>query len=322
MSTKRELSDDELLRKAGEACARQETERLFPADEAWRQFERRHKRKKRYGAWAAVAAVLVLALLYGGYRAAQEPKPVPLFTAATGEQQIWLESATGEREAVTDSLLCLNAPGYRDGTAYRIETPVGKGLRVVLPDSSIVAMNAQSRLTYAAERGQRRVTLSGEAYFEVRRDEAHPFVVETNGVRAQVLGTAFNIRSYAKEQMHITLLSGSLALESEQHKRQIMHPGEDVSFLRDGLLLIRQTEREKPLWTAGYIAFDDVPLYDLMCELGRWYNINVVAQDAEVTRRRIHFKCRRDQSLDRLLEILNALGGFHITRKENTLFIQ
>ena len=122
--------------------------------------------------------------------------------------------------------------------------------------------------------------------------------------------------------MHITLLTGSLALESDDDMSRIMEQGEDLTLQQGDFLIRKIDEVTEPLWTTGYFAFDNVPLYDLLCELGRWYNINVVALDKDVVQRRIHFKCSRSERIDSLVEILNSVGGFRIVHKENTLFIQ
>ena len=223
---------------------------------------------------------------------------------------------------VKDELNLLDA-AYQGKDHYTIETPSGKNLRVILPDSSQVLLNAHSRLSYT-QKEERLATLEGEAYFEVRKDKEHPFVVQAGTARACVLGTSFNIRHYEQEQIHITLLTGSLAIESEAtNNPEIMKPGDDASLLEDGQFIIQKKgETARPMWTSGYFSFDDAPLSEVLCELGRWYNINVTVLHPEATTRNLHFKCKRSLELDDILEILNELGGFRLVKKENTIFVQ
>ena len=211
-------------------------------------------------------------------------------------------------------------------TYQELFTPYGTWSVVNLPDGSKVWLNAGSSLKYPTQFNdkQRVVSMQGEAYFEVRKDSEHPFVVQAGTARACVLGTSFNIRHYEQEQIHITLLTGSLAVESEATENpEIMKPGDDASLQEDGKVIIQEKgETARPMWTSGYFSFDDAPLSEVLCELGRWYNINVTVLHPEATTRNLHFKCKRSLELDDILEILNELGGFRLVKKENTIFVQ
>ena len=321
MDERKEISDDELLRLAGKACFKVSEEPHFDADDAWKSFLRKHQRRNLYIKWASAAAVLLLVLMSVFAIMKYNPRPVTLFTAMKDIPQIILIGEDDFSQVITSTELDLTSHLYSQQRTYTIMTPVGKSLKVILPDSSLVWMNAQSRVDYSRT-DCREISLDGEAYFQVKRDETSPFIVKFGEIKAKVLGTSFNIRGYSKEQMHITLLTGSLALESDDDMSRIMEQGEDLTLQQGDFLIRKIDEVTEPLWTTGYFAFDNVPLYDLLCELGRWYNINVVALDKDVVQRRIHFKCSRSERIDSLVEILNSVGGFRIVHKGNTLFIQ
>ena len=118
--------------------------------------------------------------------------------------------------------------------------PAGQRAELTLPDSTKVWLNAHSKLVYplSFQKDTRSVELSGEAYFEVRRNEKVPFVVKTSKVDVKVLGTEFNVSAYEEEaDFEVALLKGSVLLESSRLREpHSMKPGEMVYETgRDGL---------------------------------------------------------------------------------------
>lgn len=320
-------SDVQLLREAGRICAEPDFEKMFPADQAWEDFFHKRKRTNRqrilYAMIGAAAVILVALVGYQAFLSESEISSYNLFTATEEETGCILTSPDGSMEVIIREELNLRDEAYQGKECYTIETPSGKNLRVILPDSSQVLLNAHSRLSYT-QKEERLATLEGEAYFEVKKDTEHPFVVQAGTAKACVLGTSFNIRHYEQGQIHITLLTGSLAIESEATENpEIMKPGDDASLLEDGQIIIQEKgETSRPMWTSGYFSFDDAPLSEVLCELGRWYNVNVTVLHPEATTRNLHFKCKRSLDLDDILDILNELGGFRLVKKENTIFVQ
>jgi ferric-dicitrate binding protein FerR (iron transport regulator) len=132
----------------------------------------------------------------------------------------------------------------REGALNTIETPKGGQYQIRLPDGSKVWLNAASKLIYPVSfigRGQREVTLSGEAYFEIAKDKQHPFHVKSAGQEVEVLGTHFNINSYADEpNIKTTLLEGSVAvrhLEGSAATRDLSYRRDDAKGRDDGVVL-------------------------------------------------------------------------------------
>lgn len=320
-------TDVQLLREAGRICAEQDIEKMFPTDQAWEDFSRKRKRTNRqrilYAMIGAAAVIFIAVIGYRSFISESGISSYNLFTATKEETGCILTSPDGSMEVIVKDELNLLDETYLGKDHYTIETPSGKNLRVILPDSSQVLLNAHSRLSYT-QKEERLSTLEGEAYFEVRKDKEHPFVVQAGTAKACVLGTSFNIRHYEPEQIHITLLTGSLAVESEAtNNPEIMKPGDDASLLEDGQFIIQEKgETSRPMWTSGYFSFDDAPLSEVLCELGRWYNINVTVLHPEAMTRNLHFRCKRSLELDNILDILNELGGFRLVKKENTIFVQ
>jgi ferric-dicitrate binding protein FerR (iron transport regulator) len=160
-----------------------------------------------------------------------------------------------------------------------LSTANGETYGVRLPDGSEVWLNAASSLTYSAsliKEGRRSVRLNGEAYFEVAKDKAHPFIVETAGQQVEVLGTHFDINSYADEPgVATTLLEGSVKVSAGKGTATIV-PGEQA-VTRAGQISIAKVNTGKIIdWKEGEFNLEDVDFRGAMRKIARWYNVEVV----------------------------------------------
>lgn len=178
-----------------------------------------------------------------------------------------------------------------DMTVY---THKGVVSRIVLPDSSIVWMNADTRISYPAVFGEhdRRVCVSGEAYFEVRKDPSRPMTVVANkGIQVEVLGTTFLVRSYAEDgESEVVLFDGSVDYiydcDGDGERRTIhMHPGQSV-LLTDGnpdpTVSASEDKDMCIAWMNGNIVFDNTPMKDVLNVLERWYGVEFVVKDDRI----------------------------------------
>lgn len=213
-----------------------------------------------------------------------------------------------EANAVAQNIT-LNA---RDGM-NTLTVPRGMKKQITLPDSTQVWLNAESSLEYPEtfEGQERRVVhLKGEAFFEVSKDAAHPFIVKTDLLETQVLGTSFNVRAYSPDDAHVTLLEGSVKVKNAQQTNEIlMKPGEDATLQESGKLSVNRVEEASAhnSWTKGEFYFDNTELVEIMRELGRWYNINVIFTNKEAMHYRLHFQTDRSETLPQVLDLLNCM---------------
>jgi transmembrane sensor len=199
-------------------------------------------------------------------------------------------------------------------TRHRLQIPRGRTYRLQLGDGSRVWLNSGSSLTYPATftGPQRSVVLSGEGYFEVAPDRAHPFLVESQGLTLRVLGTAFNVEAYTRE-VTTTLVEGRLQVEGGAKAAQLT-PGEQ---LRCPPGHNWQTTRGADVaaaldWQSGLFLFRDTPLREVLTELGRWYDQEVTLKGS----RSVHLTATipRHLPLTRVLSILEGTGTvrFHL----------
>jgi transmembrane sensor len=217
-------------------------------------------------------------------------------------------------------------------TAYNtITTPRGGQYQVNLPDGSKIWLNAASSLKYPIRFGkdQRKVELTGEAYFEVTsllKDEQHtkmPFIVKTDNQEVVVLGTHFNINSYTDENLtRSTLLEGSVRVTtlSAEHTSSILKPGQQ-SILSNNTLKVQAVDTEEAVaWKNGYFQFNESDLGSIMRQISRWYNIDVVFEGRSPNDL-FHFKASKDQNLTEILKIFE-INGINLKIEGRTLIVK
>ncbi|MGK6350713.1 FecR domain-containing protein [Parapedobacter sp. DT-150] len=162
-----------------------------------------------------------------------------------------------------------------------MSTPRGGQYHLVLPDGTKVWLNAASTLTYAVSKSanERLVTLEGEAYFEVTKDPRRPFRVKSKGQVVEVLGTHFNINSYADEpDVKTTLVEGLVKVIESNHQRMVMlQPGQQAALSGSSRLSVRPVNTADAIaWKNGKFNFNDSDIGSIMRQLSRWYDVEVI----------------------------------------------
>lgn len=175
-----------------------------------------------------------------------------------------------------------------------LSTKRGETYRVKLPDGSLVWLNAASSLQYPASFAgfkNREVDLEGEAYFEIKKDAVHPFHVKTKGQEVTVLGTHFNIKAYKEEtEVITTLLEGSVRVNfqasawSEKgkvgYKDEVqLSPGQQSSLKGESISIAKADMEENTAWKDGDFIFTDQRIEQIMSNIARWYDIEVIYEE-------------------------------------------
>lgn len=194
-----------------------------------------------------------------------------------------------------------------------LTTANGETYQLRLPDGSLVFLNAASSLTYSTSLtvlGKRTVTLRGEAYFQVAKDKAHPFIVKTKKQEIEVLGTHFNVDSYGDDLVEkTTLLEGSVRISSAGGKA-ILKPGEQ-GRLEGGAIRVAEVDTDLAIaWKNGLFVFDDEPLQNVMRRVSRWYDVQVSYEGVDKNERYGGSVSRYD-NVSKVLKKLELTGGIH-----------
>ena len=204
-----------------------------------------------------------------------------------------------------------------------ISTPRGKDYELVLSDGTVVLLNADSKIAFPTRftGDKRTVKLVGEAYFKVSKNKHRPFIVETGNLYTKVLGTEFNLKAYPHSDVNVTLIKGSVAVNAEG-KEVMLKPGENAEYSEDKDIEVTTVDTEGYIqWKDGYFYFDNVPLIDVVRDLGRWYNVNIEIRNNSLMSYRLHFIASRKASIKEFVDNLNEFNYLHVVHKDNKLII-
>lgn len=274
-----------------------------------------------------IAAGLLLLLGLTAFLKPHDRGHVQVFTADNASQQLTITADDGTPQVTTEKALAFNRPVRRTEhiRMMQVSNPRGKVSRVVLPDGSVVWLNADSHLSFP-ERfygASREVSLSGEAYFEVRHDQRHPFIVTTESMTTTVHGTVFDVCAYSSKDARVTLLEGSVAVRNTSGDEQFIRPGQMAKVAADGNLSCQEVDTY-PIsqWKEGFFYFADTRMIDIMRELGRWYNVNVVFESEQFMNVRLHFVAGHNESLATILGRINELTSARISLKDDVVTVK
>lgn len=193
-----------------------------------------------------------------------------------------IELGSVESDSPIASSLSQNADGETgEDKVLCLDIPRGGEFKIILEDSTEVWLNSDSRLRYPQKFGasERRVQVSGEAYFRVRKDSGRPFYVEADGQLIRVYGTAFNVRNYPEDDaIFTTLESGSIALSliGDPAGEILLSPCHQAMFDRDRKEVKMRTVDPGVItgWRHGRFIFEEQPLSAIMRDLSRWYDFD------------------------------------------------
>jgi len=210
-----------------------------------------------------------------------------------------------------------NSPVGATTISYNtLTTPRGGEYQVVLPDGTKVWLNAASSITYptAFTGNERRVKLSGEAYFEVAKNKEKPFYVSINNVQVRVLGTHFNIAAYSDDdRITTTLLEGSVQV-TKNNTLSLLKPGQQavVSNSSDQIAVSEANIDDAMAWKNGYFIFNDDNITGIMKKVSRWYNVDVEYR-GNYNDQQFGGTFYRSKSIIELLDHLQKIGKLHFT---------
>jgi transmembrane sensor len=192
---------------------------------------------------------------------------------------------------------------------------------VALPDGSKVWLNANSKLEYDEKtfgNEQRAIRLTGEAYFEVQRDPLKPFIVSSGNINTRVLGTGFNIQNYSMDAgITITLVHGSIAVEdAESNKKVLLQPDQQLQYDRSNKQwnVIAYNRNPAKNWMNGSLAFNDVPLYEVLDDMAHHYNRRIVYDKKQLTDKNVTSTIKTNERLDNVLNDILFIHhlGYHV----------
>ena len=206
----------------------------------------------------------------------------------------------------------------------KVNVPRGGEYQLMLSDGSKVQLNSMSSIRFPVQFAQdcRLVELEGEAYFEVSKT-GQPFIVQTKGMKIEVLGTTFNISAYANEEYQTTLVSGSVKVQTENGSNRILKPSEQACITPgSNQINVRNVDTAfYTSWIHGKINFKDQRLDDIMKTLARWYDMDVVYENEATKELRFGCYVNRYNEITSLVKLLEQTGRVTVTVEGKTIKI-
>ena len=197
---------------------------------------------------------------------------------------------------------------------------------LVLSDGTKVYLNSDTRLIYPVifEEGKREVELQGEAYFEVAHDSVCPFMVKTKDMTVKVLGTAFNVKSYADEnRIETTLVEGKVNII--QGKQQLpLSPGEQIRYnpATGHLEKVKVNPLLYVSWKDGLFIFERQRLEDLFTILSRWYDVEIFFERQELKERLFTGDLKKYSDINVCLQMLELTNEIKFEIRGNTILVK
>lgn len=225
--------------------------------------------------------------------------------------------------------MVLNKKGVRTGARRSIAyTTISTGYQQVrkvrLPDSSVVWLNSATHLSFPAEFiSKREVRLSGEAFFDVKPDVAHPFVVLAGNTSTKVFGTSFNISAYPEAgELRISLKSGKVAVEFGDKLQKTLLPGQLMVYDKESGSgqVLQESTGDMDVWTAGRMVFYKTPLKEALAQIEARYGLHII-YDKAITNRTITARFE-NTALEKVLQSLSFGWDLHFTRTADTLHVR
>jgi hypothetical protein len=237
--------------------------------------------------------------------------------------------ADGKLVVNNDTISADQSKPAREMAMNQLIIPYGKTSELMLPDGTKVYLNAGSRLVYPENfNGKtREVFLVGEAFFDVKHDRSHPFIVQVSDLRVKVLGTRFNISAYPSDNIIETVLAeGKVKLEQNNaglfDKSTELVPNQLASFNRiskETSVKLVDTDNYI-LWTKGILKFESTDLNRIVKRHERYYNIRFQFNDPLLGGVRISGKMELKEDKDEICDRIATAAAVKIVKKEEGLY--
>lgn len=261
----------------------------------------------------AIAEIKTMDVAPGGNRAiltVGDGSKIILDSAASGT--LTVEGNTKVIKEENGGITYIAGNNTNEKVVYNtMTTPRGGQYKLTLPDGSRVWLNAASSITYPTlfTGNTREVTITGEAYFEVAKNEQQPFQVKTGDMRVEVLGTHFNVNAYADEAVKkTTLIEGAVKINAG-NESGVLKPGNQSKVNKNGSIeLIENADiKEATAWKNGGFYFNGVDIQTIMRQVERWYDVTVIYEH-EIPNGHYIGKPSRNLSLSQMLKVFEYSG--------------
>lgn len=320
-------------------------------EKSWKNIRKRiYQKPKRKTVLTRYAAILLIGLCLGiGYKFIMEPRTKDIKTTRKtvippkGGYKAFLKLANGEHyvldgqteintrldgaiiQSEDKGTVTVTKEGSgsteRETQNNQIIVPKGGEYKLILADGTRVWMNSLSELEFPSRftGKERRIKLSGEAYFEVAKDKEKPFIVEMGDNEIKVLGTSFDINNY-NGKFVTTLVTGKVEIVIKK-QGYLLHPSMQLREENGKVTLSEVDTKEFVAWKDGWFVFNKQRLEEVLDILSRWYDIEIIYKTPEI--KDLHFTgtIRRHSDINEMLNFLEKTGAIKFTMQGRTVEI-
>lgn len=303
-------------------------------EKCWSELKRKKFGKHRLAVKLTVTVAAAIAILFLSITIFDEETSLPPMNTVAVEKQkeikeallsstnIILTTESGKQYVINaEKELNLIADTMIAEEQRTIYVPKGKNFKLTLSDGTIVHLNNHTTFTYPTRfisSDLRKVTLKGEAYFEVTSDTDRRFIVEAEGVEVKVYGTKFNVNTFEKGVVKTVLTEGSVAVNENR-----LTPNHKLTYntSTNRVVIEKVDVNNYTSWVSGIYRFNRQPLQEIISSLALWYDLEVVYEDENV--KNLEYICNipRYNTIDEVLEILEKCGNIGYRKDGRKLFI-
>ncbi|MVZ65902.1 DUF4974 domain-containing protein [Sphingobacterium sp. DK4209] len=264
--------------------------------------------------------------VYGQHNDILPGKPAAVLEIE-GEESISLIDVNGNRTlkhglVANGSTLIYKNINQHLNPLHTLKIPIRATYEVILSDGTKVWMNADSKIKYYANfsKNERRIILEGQAYFDVAKDRDRPFIVESNGVSVQAVGTEFDVNSYSKN-LSVKLIEGKVKVSARKGEVSL-NAREEIQITGTQMKVVPILNLEEALaWKNGYFYFDNKNLDQILNEVERWYGVNI-KYNKNINQTRYFGSISKHSSLAEVCNVLKDLTNYNFRIENDDLYIE
>ncbi|UMB55123.1 DUF4974 domain-containing protein [Lutibacter sp. A64] len=217
----------------------------------------------------------------------------------------------------TDNLI-----SNKNDDAFKIIVPKGKKYALTLIDGTAIELNSNSTISFnnSTISKQRKVDLSGEAFFDVAHNKKRPFIVQSSDLKIEVLGTEFNVSNYENDgYTSTTLINGSINVSNPHGENQKIKPGTQAKLYHNQNKIIVQNVnvQNEVSWTMNRMIFENEKLENIVTRLDNWYNVSFILKDEKIKQFRFTGTLKKENELIHFLQMLKYTEGISYKIIEN-----
>lgn len=207
-----------------------------------------------------------------------------------------------------------------------VTSPLGKRINVVLPDSSTVYLNSGASVNYPEQFTvqQRLVQLTGEAFFNVKRNVNKPFVVQSGAFTTTVLGTSFNVDNTDENHFQVAVKTGKVKVENNTTKKQVILEKNTQAVynqLKGHLVKTPVDAKAVTDWHKNILRFNAITAKEAFNKIEQWYNVKVLCESQTILNRKL-YASYNNEPIDKVLKSLQFMIGIQYTIEDNTVLIK